>query len=394
MASLVSLVDAPPTFTGQGVQRVDYSVCNPRSRQKQVVISGQTYDSTRPASTSCLAGCTDTTTHFPASVDGRPKQCSLCECTLCASCLLNVTRWELPTLGKTANDRRGSGGGVGGGTAEMTDAVPQQMSPLIVESFETRTDPSFYFAYNPVDTDMDKTRTSHLLEPLLTRALHESASRCCARPGGLVVDVGGNFGWYTLYSLALGCHVVTVEPVAEFRQVMQHGLALNRGFAKRVALLNNVVFSTKGNFTVLAAVGAARNRKAMMGMASMEGPSGLLKDVTTASPSAILKRSAAAAVAVDDLINPQWLSERFGAEWSRTSLHTCFFKVDVEGYEPQVLRSARRMLSKQSVLAIQLELTHAILGKKAKVSLPFPPICHTPYLSPPPPYVTHRICRH
>ena len=47
---------------------------------------------------------------------------------------------------------------------------------------------------------------------------------CCARPGGLVVDVGGNFGWYTLFSLALGCEVIVFEPVPLFQEVRDtHG---------------------------------------------------------------------------------------------------------------------------------------------------------------------------
>ena len=56
-------------------------------------------------------------------------------------------------------------------------------------------------------------RKTQVLEPTLTHAWHEATAKCCREKRGLVIDVGGNFGWYTLYSLALGCHVAVFEPV-------------------------------------------------------------------------------------------------------------------------------------------------------------------------------------
>eukprot|EP00964_Phaeocystis_antarctica_P023928 scaffold13386_cov51-Phaeocystis_antarctica.AAC.2 len=100
--------------------------------------------------------------------------CARCECALCMICAKPRNRWTSP-LGQT------------------------------LESVTTNTDPPFTFAYNPNDADMQRMREQLVLEPVLTHAWHEATWACCARPGGLVVDVGGNFGWYTLFSLALGC---------------------------------------------------------------------------------------------------------------------------------------------------------------------------------------------
>ena len=72
---------------------------------------------------------------------------------------------------------------------------------------------------HPNDADMQRMREQLVLEPVLTHAWHEATWRCCASPGGLVVDVGGNFGWYTLFSLALGCEVIVFEPVPLFQEV-------------------------------------------------------------------------------------------------------------------------------------------------------------------------------
>ena len=114
--------------------------------------------------------------------------CARCECALCMICAKPRNRWSSP-LGQT------------------------------LESVTTNTDPPFTFAYNPNDADMQRMREQLVLEPVLTHAWHEATWRCCARPGGLVVDVGGNFGWYTLFSLALGCEVVVFEPVPLFQEV-------------------------------------------------------------------------------------------------------------------------------------------------------------------------------
>ena len=48
-----------------------------------------------------------------------------------------------------------------------------------------------------------------------------------------MLDVGANFGWYTLFSLALGCRTVSFEPVPMWRDVLRLGIALN-GYGARL----------------------------------------------------------------------------------------------------------------------------------------------------------------
>ena len=69
--------------------------------------------------------------------------------------------------------------------------------------------------------------------------------RCCQDGAGLVVDVGANFGWYTLYSLALGCRTLSFEPVLMWREVLRLGVALNRGFGARVRVVPRVISNRK-----------------------------------------------------------------------------------------------------------------------------------------------------
>eukprot|EP00966_Prymnesium_polylepis_P030640 713270-Prymnesium_polylepis.1 len=171
------------------------------------------------------AGC-DISCVRDASVRGRRyvnQLCQQCRCRLCTVCNPPENVWTSPTNGN-------------------------------LHTLTTATQPRFTFAYNALDPDMermrkkvgtaDRPRTAclrgarslaphgHLgvpracavraarslscahclgralpqlvLEPALTLAWHDATKECCARRG-LIVDVGGNFGWYTLYSLALGC---------------------------------------------------------------------------------------------------------------------------------------------------------------------------------------------
>lgn len=58
---------------------------------------------------------------------------------------------------------------------------------------------------------------------------HRLKGQCVRGDGsrGLVVDVGGNFGWYSLFAAAMGCRVVAWEPVPHFRDFFLYGVALN-----------------------------------------------------------------------------------------------------------------------------------------------------------------------
>ena len=153
------------------------------------------------------------------------------------------------------------------------------------------------------------------------------------RRAGRVIDVGGNVGWYTLYSLALGCRVSVVEPVPLFQQVLRLGLSLNPGFAQRVTIYDNVVHYRRGAaFNVSVPLthryqfeGKWQRRK--MGMAGVVvGEAGeALKRERTREGGALPPHElhAARAVTLDELAPA--VDERL-----------CGLKVDVEGLEPQV----------------------------------------------------------
>ena len=231
--------------------------------------------------------------------------CTRCECSMCPSCVTHVTRWVSPTGQR-------------------------------IESITTRTKPPFNFAYIPGDLDMARMSRTLILEPLLTLAWYQQTASCCAKDDGLIVDVGGNVGWFTLYSLALGCRVAVFEPIPAFQEVMRLGLSLNPGFASRVTLYSNVVYDAPGTYQLRVPRITGRGGK-RLGMTGMVGSAGILKTDWTAKATMV----DAASVRIDDILDRD----------------VCLLKADGEGYEPQVLQTAQRLLSARNVPALQLELT-------------------------------------
>jgi FkbM family methyltransferase len=226
----------------------------------------------------------------------------------------------------------------------VSDCVRRWRTPsgVTLESIATHTSPPFMFAFSPVDRDADKMMKHKVLEPVLTHAWHEATWKCC-EAGGEAVDVGGNFGWFTLWSLALGCRVTVFEPVPQFVDVMTLGLALNPGFGPRVTLHQKFVYDGPSrNFSMQVPTGHLTNgRKVYMGMTGMRGEYGVLKSAhAKVNTTQELTRPS---VRVDDVV---------------PRADVCILKADVEGYEPQVVHSARRLLSQHRVDAVQVELSH------------------------------------
>ena len=174
-----------------------------------------------------------------------------------------------------------------------------------------------------------------VLEPALTLAWHDTTHACCRDGRGVVVDVGGNFGWYTLYSIALGCDVFVVEPVPAWLEVLRLGVALNPGFARHVRIAQNVVYPERGNFT-LRVPQPEGDANMYLGMTYMQGSAGMIKGYKDDATYAHVARS----VRLDDVVR---------------SDDICLLKADVEGYEPQVLHTARNLFAKRRVHALQLE---------------------------------------
>ena len=75
----------------------------------------------------------------------------------------------------------------------------------------TSTVPSFSMAYTDPQKDVDvsgQMEFGGVVELGLTMMWYQALRDKCIKPDGsrrLVLDVGGNFGWYSIYAAKLGC---------------------------------------------------------------------------------------------------------------------------------------------------------------------------------------------
>lgn len=325
-----------------------------------------------------------------------------CDCAACGGCTLTARRWRTP-------------------------------SGAVLQSIATKTSPSFEFAFKPDDQDMDKMKVGLVVEPVLTHAWHEAVLGCCGR-GGAVVDVGGNYGWFSLFSLALGCRVTVFEPVPDFLeagralvqpctpcttasvspapntpQVLGLGLALNPGFATRATVHPLLVHDgPPKNFSIRVPTGSRRktNAKLQLGITATHGPLDARTPLRHPSSSTFGRRwwgrmvrsssatsgSSPARCSGAARGSTTWWMGRTRSASSRRALEqetrptvaarlTCVsfprLKADVEGYEPQVLHSARRLFARHRPRAVQIELTQTDDAPPQRCEAPRLLHCHS-----------------
>ena len=202
----------------------------------------------------------------------------------------------------------------------------------------TRTQPSFLMPFTDPRDDIDVSRSmasaSRTVEPLYNLYWHRMCEACCKR-GGLMLDVGANFGYYSFLAARMGCRVVAWEPVPVFRAFVEAGVALNN-LSSRVHIRSAVVSDVAGvriNLTVPT--------KGIWGTASVDG---LNVDPSVPSP----KYSVGAlSETLDQVVREK----------------ACILKLDVEGYEPAVLRGAKTFLSRYAPAAILTEYTPGVMER-------------------------------
>jgi FkbM family methyltransferase len=143
-----------------------------------------------------------------------------------------------------------------------------------------------------------------------------TAWRRVLRPGSVFVDVGANVGSYTLWAAELGAEVIALEPAADAFALLEENVALN-GYRVR---------------TVQAAAGAS------CGTARFTSgqDAGNRLDPAGAVETEL--------VTVDSLIGGRVIAG---------------LKVDVEGFELEVLRGCAQALSEHRIGVIQLEWNQA-----------------------------------
>lgn len=204
----------------------------------------------------------------------------------------------------------------------------------------TATPVPFWMPYTDPGADVDVSGQMHelgLIEPGLTWIWHKVLkARCAAQPDGraLVLDIGGNFGYYSLLAASMGCRVIAWEPVPKFAAFFRYGLLRNL-FAGAVELRSRVVAAQGGvNLTLIVPT------TGIWGTAGIGGA-----NLDAGQRAAATEAVSAPAERVDDAVPPQ---------------RVLMMKVDVEGFEPGVLVSAKGLLKRGLVENLVMEYSPAV----------------------------------
>eukprot|EP00879_Flechtneria_rotunda_P018331 GHRR01019228.1.p1 GENE.GHRR01019228.1~~GHRR01019228.1.p1 ORF type:complete len:561 (+),score=158.07 GHRR01019228.1:121-1683(+) len=209
---------------------------------------------------------------------------------------------------------------------------------------------NFTFAFTDPSLDVDVSRyvqNEGLLEVGISQVFHTLlSSQCLGGPQDAVVaDVGANFGWFSLLAATLGCRVIAWEPVPQFRAFFSYNLARNN-LAHMVTVRPTVVADPPGSKQVVLVP-----KKGIWGTASIAGAN--LDQSELSSTTTPLQRVEVNAESLDLLLAGQ---------------HIKLMKVDVEGYEPSVLSTAKGLLASGAIDNIVLEYSPGMLERNERWS--------------------------
>eukprot|EP00884_Botryococcus_braunii_P020609 jgi/Botrbrau1/7231/Bobra.0021s0016.1 len=211
---------------------------------------------------------------------------------------------------------------------------------------DANTDHSFRMAYTnssvDVDLSMQMDRFGWVeggLTQMWGHVLQRGPAACiqAGRNRSLVLDVGGNFGWYTLYAATLGCRVRVWEPVPRFRAFLEYGLQLNNLMTLVDVRAAVVVAKAGQKYEVLAP------QQGIWGTASIGGFN------------------------IDKTLGGGFPNEKVEVAGERLDAvvkeDVALLKIDVEGFEPDVFASASRIFKSYRVWNVVVEYSPGIYEK-------------------------------
>lgn len=156
-------------------------------------------------------------------------------------------------------------------------------------------------------------------------------NRCEGQHKPLVFDVGANLGFVGFYAAALGCRVHAFEPQTQLQPFIQSSVFVN-GFENIYTLHQNIVSDTDTPLYMMNPGGGNIGGASVCG-----GPSDGCHRVDS--------------VRLDDMIN--------------VADPVLLMKIDVEGHEPHVLKSALRSFADGRIKNIVMEFSAKFYGAEA-----------------------------
>ena len=192
----------------------------------------------------------------------------------------------------------------------------------------------FDYGYLHPDDDNYQVRDPNItaLEPGLTRLWFDdkvSLSKCC-KGGGIVLDIGSHFGYYALLAGSVGCKVVAAEPVPLFRSVLELNLKVNTEISSNIILLPYAI--------------GQESKESVNMFVPTAGILGTARIVQDGQPGQV---------------DIQVRQERLDLLLDELNLHqdVCMLKIDVEGQEPDVIMSAKKLVEEKKVRNVMLEFS-------------------------------------
>ena len=154
------------------------------------------------------------------------------------------------------------------------------------------------------------------------------------RPG-IIVDVGANIGYHTLYAASLGCaRVIAFEPMPAAVRFARDSILLNPTLAPRITLYHAAAASEVAERAIVTDEAWANSYLLPYGLQCADAPGTLCTMVPT--------------LPLDDVLLPLLLGSGEQAE-------ILVLKIDVEGYEKHVLDGALQTLKTRRVRNVLLE---------------------------------------
>lgn len=219
---------------------------------------------------------------------------------------------------------------------------------------KTNTRPPFYISLHNYTIDHVRWATimgkGYYYETSMYDALHESLKDFKDNPQeAIVLDVGGNIGWFTLIAASLGHRVITFEPnninnVKLCESLQMNGLLHEDKNLDLVEIYEAGVGDNHGEVLDLYHFPAKRNPGKATFVESLKG-----HGIKVGSMS---------------LLSLDQIAEEKG--WFKSRPNIAFLKVDVEGFELNVLRGASKMIKAKLVNNMVFEFKPHIATEKEK----------------------------
>lgn len=203
-------------------------------------------------------------------------------------------------------------------------------------------EPGFTYMFPAGEPSQQQVYDLGIFEPYISYHLVGDIKECCQKGNGHFLDVGAQFGWYSLLSASLGCQVDAYEPVPWFQSL----LAYNRQENNRKTL-HSLLNAHADKF-----MGNASGKRHTMVMPTQD--KGVL-DISDGVGEEKCDHGASCLDIAETTIDDETESMK--------DIESCAVKIDAEGTEPEVVEGAKDFLRQKLPKIIVIEVSPGMQKK-------------------------------